>query len=67
MAREATRRTKLEDEAGGREETERWVEVEASRRRMRERGGGGGEKIGGLNFGSWAHRPLESEIASDRN
>lgn len=26
-----------------------------------------GEKIGGLSFGSWAHRPLESEIASDRN
>lgn len=22
---------------------------------------------GGLSFGSWAHQPLESEIASDRN
>lgn len=24
-------------------------------------------RSGGLSFGSWAHRPLESEIASDRN
>lgn len=36
---------------------------EISGRRTR----GRGEKIGGLSFGSWAHRPLESEIASDRN
>lgn len=31
--------------------------------RPRERESGSG----GLSFGSWAHRPLESEIASDRN
>lgn len=58
-------RAKLEDEVGGREETKRWVESEISGRRTK--GREGGEKIGGLSFGSWAHRPLESEIASDRN
>lgn len=61
-------RAKLEDEVGGREETKRGGWRARSREEGRE-GWEGGEKIGGggLSFGSWAHRPLESEIASDRN
>lgn len=59
VAREATTRP------GGGEgaETERRVRVPSKGKRGDEKRSGSG----GLSFGSWAHRPLESEIASDRN
>lgn len=44
------------------EKTERWVRVPLGRENEERESGSGG-----LSFGSWAHRPLESEIASDRN
>lgn len=49
---------KVEEEE---EKAERWARVPSGRETKRESGSGG------LSFGSWAHRPLESEIASDRN
>lgn len=51
--------TKLADDA----ERKRRNQTVDGGRRLREKRMRGGD----LGFGSWAHRPLESEIASDRN